>query len=78
MSLTPIGLTIGLFFGFVFGMLRAVELLHSPAVPSDDIPKADAGPTAFQGASAPKDRYMNYNDSYSGSSEDEDQKQILI
>lgn len=42
MSLTPIGLTIGLFFGFVFGMLRAVELLHSPALPSENTPKEDA------------------------------------
>ena len=36
MSLTPIGLVIGLFFGFIFGLLRAVELHTRGDLPIDD------------------------------------------
>ena len=35
MSLTPIGLVIGLSFGFVFGLLRAVELHFRGDLPVD-------------------------------------------
>ena len=35
MSMTPIGLIIGLFFGFIFGLLRAVELHNRGELPVD-------------------------------------------
>ena len=35
MSLTPVGLVIGLFFGFLYGLLRAVELHYRGELPVD-------------------------------------------
>ena len=35
MSLTPIGLIIGLFFGFIYGVLRAIELHFRGELPTD-------------------------------------------
>ena len=35
MSLTPVGLVIGLFFGFIYGLLRAVELHYRGELPVD-------------------------------------------